>query len=837
MLIESFVQDVRIGLRVLVKEKGFCALAAGVLALGIAAVATQFAVVNGVLLRGFSFPHAEQLTDVLLVDPTNFSPANFNARVTTADFEELQRTQQSFSAFVAYLNGSTVNLTYNGNPQRLQGAYITHDFFRTIGVSPALGRDFLPEDDRPGVTKAIILSDALWKRDFGGNPGVIGQPVRVNGRAGTVVGVMPPKFAFPANEQLWIPINTEFPVRPRNDRNINTVQIIGRLKPGVSIEQANSEIMTLAKHFAETYPENKQFSMGWVRPLIGAFAGQQLVGLLYVMLGFCAGVLLIACVNVMNMQFARATLRAKELAIRSSLGATRIRLIRQMLTESLLLATIGAVLGIALAAWATDWLDTILHNQANGIPAWMVFRLDLPVLLFVVGATVLAALVSGLLPALMASRANAGEVLKESGRGNTGRLTHFVTRALVVLQIVVTCFLLIASLLQLQSIMRQQHTDYGYDTGGVLSARLGLMEGDYPTNESRVVFFEKLLRELRATSGIESVALTNRFQMVFSGNGPVEIEGRDYKTDKDRPTVNFENVTDGYFATLGQRLLEGRDFTMDDNDVRLPVAVVNASFARKFFGNESSIGRRFRTVGNNGTVFDPWRTIIGVVSDVRMLPPFNNPNLTDNAGYYTPFTGFVYGDGKPVINGLQFATIVLKPRGGGRPEAFDAALRRAVNRVDPNLPLYFVATPKTNIDAVLSGPRVIATMFTLFGVVAVVLASVGLYGVTSFAVNQRTQEFGIRMALGASNRTILGMVLRQGAWQLGLGLIIGLALALTAALLFRDGISNFLFQISPSDPLTYTGVALLLAAVSFFATYVPARRATRVDPMIALRAE
>jgi len=835
MFLETFLQDLRIGLRVLVKEKSFCVLAVTVLALGICAVTTQFAVVNGVLLRGFSFPHAEELVDVQIVDPTNFTPSDFNARVTTTDFVDLKAQQTSFSTFVAYLNGSTVNLTYNGNPQRHQGGYITHDFFRSLGVAPALGRDFLPADDRPGVEKAVILSDALWRRDFGADPRAIGQAVRVNGRAGTIIGVMPPRFSFPANEELWIPVNTEFPPKPRNDRNIQTVNIIARLKPGVSLEQAHAEMTTAAKHFAEQFPENKQFSLALVRPLIAAFTGPQLNGLLFTMLAFCAGVLVIACVNVMNMQFARATLRAKELAIRSSLGATRVRLIRQMLTESLLVASLGAALGIGLAVWAADWVNAEVHTRANPIPAWMTFTIDGRVLVFVVGATMLSAVLSGLLPAWMASRASAAEVLKESGRGNTGRFIGFVTRSLVVLQIVVTCILLIGSLLQVQSIVRQQHIDYGYATGSMLSARLGLMEGDYPGNESRVLFHEKLLRELRANSEFAQAALTNRFQMVFSGNGKIEIEGRQYKDDKDRPDANFENVTDGYFAIIGQRLMEGRDFTPEDNDVREPVAVVNATFARKFFGNESPLGRRFRPVGNNGTLFDPWRRIIGVVSDVRMLQPF--PTKNDNAGYYTPFTGFVYGDGKPVINGLQFATILVKPRGDVRPESLDLSLRRAVNKVDPNLPLYFVASPKTNIDGFVTNARVIAIMFSAFGFVAVVLASVGLYGVTSFAVNQRTQEFGIRMALGADQNRILRMVLRQGAWQLALGLGVGLGLTLLAATLGEEGINNFLFQISPRDPLTYVGVSAFLALVALLATFIPAKRATKVDPMIALRAE
>jgi putative ABC transport system permease protein len=367
---------------------------------------------------------------------------------------------------------------------------------------------------------------------------------------------------------------------------------------------------------------------------------------------------------------------------------------------------------------------------------------------------------------------------------------------------------------------------------------MGLMEGDYPTNESRVLFLEKLLRELRANSAIESVAFTTRFQMVFSGNGPIEIEGKQYKDDKDRTQANFESVTDQFFATMGQRLLEGRDFTMADNDLKQPVAVVNATFARKLFGNESPLGRRFRPVGNNGTLFDQWRTIVGVVSDVRMLGPFNSRN--DNAGYYIPFNAIVYADGKPVIQGWQFATVIVRQRGDARPESFAPALRAAINRVDPNLPLYFVATPKTNLASFVSQNRIIAVMFSVFGAIAVVLASAGLYGVTSFAVNQRTQEFGIRMALGANRTDILRMVMRQGAWQLLIGLVLGLGgLALVVTLIGDTTITQILglFEVKPRDPVTYAAVGVLLVAVSFVATLIPARRATRVDPMIALRAE
>jgi putative ABC transport system permease protein len=835
-MIESFLQDLRIGFRVLLKERAFCALAVFVFTIGIAAVTTQFAIVNGVLLHAFTFRDSERLVDVQLADPVNFSPNNFNSQITTADFADMREQQKSFSEFVGYLNGSTVNLTFDGNPKRLTGGYITHDFFRALGVSPVLGRDFLPEEDQPGVDKAVLLSDALWRSDFGGDPGVIGKAVRVNGRSGTIIGVMPPRFSFPGNEQLWVPVNAEFPVRPRNDRGINFIAIIARLKPGVSIEQAMDDVSSIAAGFAEQFPDtNKQFTKGYVRPLIVAFTGGQLAGLLYTMLAFCAGVLLIACVNVMNMQFARATLRAKELAVRSSLGATRVRLVRQMLTESLLVAAIGAVFGVGLAFWSTEYLDQLVHNLQNPIPSWMTFDIDGRVLGFVVGATMLSAVVSGFIPAWIASRASAADVLKESGRGNTGRAIGVLTKGLVVLQIVVTSLLLIGSLLQLQSIIKQQTIDYGYDTGSILGARMGLMEGDYPTSAERQLLYERLLRELRATPQFEAVALTNRFRMVFSGNGPVEIEGREYKADSDRTVSEFENVTPGYNDVLGQKLLEGRYLTEEDSDQREPVAVINATFAKVHFGNESPIGRRFRTIRRNGTQPGPWRQVVGVVSDVRMAGPFNNQS--DGTGFYVPFFATAFGPVADAPVALQFGTAVVRPRGGVRPEAVAQAVQAVVSKIDPNLPLYMVSTPKVAQDGFLAQNRIVAVMFGIFGAIAVILASVGLYGVTSFSVNQRTQEFGIRMALGADSQRILRMVMKQGAWQIITGLSLGLGVTLLIATVASDGISNVLFQVSPRDPLTYAGVALLLAGVSIFATFVPAKRATRVNPIDALRTE
>ena len=834
---ETFLRDIRIGLRVLIKEKSFCALAVIVLALGICGVTTMFSVVNGVMLRGFSFPTADRLASANFIDLSSANPGGFNGQITSMDYDELLPQQKSFEMMAAYLNGSTVNVTDNGKPQRYTGAYITDRFLTILGTPPMLGRDFTPADNTAGAEKVAIIGYGIWQRDFGGSPQIVGKAVRINGKPATIVGVMPKGFAFPQNEELWLPLYSEFPPKARNDPANISPSVIGLIAPGVSYDQATAEFTALAKHFAEAYPDtNKQFNTGQVEPLIKTFTPRQLRGTLLTMLGFCVGVLLIACVNVMNMQFARATLRAKELAIRSSLGATRVRLIRQMLTESLLVAGLGASMGIALAYASTSWLQATVKSLENAPPAYITFDVDAIALAVTVAATIAAAVLSGLLPAWMSSRANANAVLRDGGRGTTSRGVTLVSRGLVIFQIVVTCVLLIGSLLQVRSILNQQTIDYGFDTDGIMSARMGLMDGDYPTADARKLFYDRLLRQLRANPEFDAVGFTSRFRMVFAGNGPIELDGKTYKDKKDRPLANFEQVTGSFFDVTSQKLLEGRRFNDDDLDTRLPVAIVNAAFARRHYGNESPIGRRFRTMNNAGTQPGPWRTIVGVVSTVRMLGPFNNQGV-DDSGFYVPFYSTAFGPAPPTPFVSQFATVAVKPRPGQRPEALINTLRREVIKADPNLPLYFVGTPKRQQEVFVAQNRIVATMFVIFGAVAVVLASVGIYGVMSFSVNQRTQEFGVRMALGANDGTILGMVLRQGAAQIGIGLMLGLGLALAIATAAAAGIQNTLFGVGARDPLTYTSVALLITIVSLIATLVPARRATRVDPMIALRAE
>ncbi|HEY2614527.1 MAG TPA: FtsX-like permease family protein, partial [Chthoniobacterales bacterium] len=602
---------------------------------------------------------------------------------------------------------------------------------------------------------------------------------------------------------------------------------IGRLKPGVSLDQANAEYIGLARRFAKDFPKtNGQLVSASVQPLLKSFVGPQLRQTVYAMLGAVVVVLLIACVNVMNMQFGRAALRAKELAIRGALGATRWRLVRQMLTESFLVASMGAIVGVLMAYWAVGLLIRATNALPFPLPYWVVFSIDMRVLVFTVGIVLVATLVSGFIPAWLSARANPAEVMKEGGRGNSSRLVNVLTRVLVIGQIALTATLLIAATLQIKSVRNQTTLNYGYDENGVYTARMGLFDGDYPTPQARQQFFVRALRSLRVNPGFESAAMTGRFRMTFGGFGQYEVDGQSYVTDRDRPRGNFEFVSDNYFATMGLKILEGRDFTIEDDDAKQPVAIVSTKFARKYFGNESPLGRRIR-------IFNPaqpqaWRAIVGVVPDTLMQGPFNQQ--TDESGFYVPLLG--------VPPAPQFVTVIVRPHRGQRAEILAPALGQAVAKLDPNLPIYFGGTPGRLHDEILGVNRITATLFTIFGIAAVVLSAVGLYGVMSFSVNQRTQEFGIRMALGADARRILRMVMTQGAWQLAIGLFFGAgAAALLLGVMGAEALQNFLFKVNALDPLIYTAVAALLSAVAALSCFVPARRATRVNPMVALRTE
>jgi putative ABC transport system permease protein len=833
-MFESFLQDIRIGFRVLLKEKSFCFLAVLVLGLGVCGVTTQFTIVNGLVLRGFSFPNPEQLMSVGLIDPqasaqnNNFGIGNIP---TAQDFEDLRGAQQSFSQMAGYLSGSTINVTYKNNPQRYTGAYITEDLFKIIGVSPIMGRDFTAEDNKAGAGKVTILGNEIWKRDFNGDPNIVGQGVIINGKAATVIGVMPPNFKFPVSDELWVPLYNEYPPVPRGDlrlgANNNAPAVMGRLKPGVSIDRANAEFIGLARRLAQENPKtNSALVSASVQPLQNALTGVQLRQQVWAMLAAVILVLFIACVNVMNMQFGRAALRAKEIAIRGALGATRWRIVRQMLTESFVVASLGAVAGVMLAFWAVDMFVRATSALPFPLPYWVQFKIDGPVLAFTLALTLLATIVSGLAPALVIAKGNAAEIMKEGGRGNSSRLVNAITRVLVIGQIALTAALLIVATLQIKSIRNQLNLAYGYDENAIYAARMGLMEGAYPNPDTRREFFRRAVRALRDNSQFDSAAMSSRFRMTFDGQGQFEVDGQKYMTDRDRPRGNFESVSDNYFTTLGLKVLEGRDFTIDDSDAKQPVALVNASFARKYYGRESPVGHRIR-------IFNPgnpqrWRTIVGVVPDTLMQGPFDQQ--TDSTGFFLPLLG---ADPAP-----QFCTILVRPRPGQRADTLGPALKKAVAELDSNLPTYFPGTPARFHQEVLGGNRIIATLFSIFGVVAFILSAVGLYGVMTFSVNQRRQEIGIRMALGADAARIFRMVMTQGAWQLAIGLVLGAGgAALLLGVLAAAALRNILFKVNALEPSIYLAVAGVLTFVAALSCFVPARRATRVNPMVALRTE
>src|SRR5256714_1685011 len=828
MILDSFRQDVRVGLRVLFKEKSFCFLAVLVLGLGIGGATTQFTVVNAIMLRGVSFPHPEQLVGVGLIDPkatdqvNNFGAGNIP---TAQDYEDIKAAQKSFTMMAGYLSGSTINVTYKDTPQRYTGGYVTEDMFKIVGVAPAKGRDFNAEDNKPGAEKTVILGDEIWRRDFGADPNIVGQSVRVNSKPATIIGVMPPGFKFPFSEELWTPLYNEFPPTPRGGlflgANNRAPAVMGRLKPGVSLDQANAEMIAIARHLAEDNPKtNQNYTSASVQPLINTFTGVQLRQIVWAMLAAVILVLLIACVNVMNMQFGRAALRAKELAIRGALGATRWRLVRQMLTESFVVAVFGTVAGVILAYWSVDLLARAIKAAPFPPPYWWQFTIDGRVLAFTLVITLVATVVSGLVPAFLSSRGNAAEIMKEGGRGNSSRLVNVITRVLVVAQIALTAALLIAATLQIKSIRNQTKLDYGYDENGVYAARMALMEGAYPTEDARRDFFMRAVRALRANSQFDSAAMTDRFRMTFAPNGQYEVDGKNYLTDRDRPRGNFESVSDSYFLTLGLKVLEGRDFTIDDNDTKQPVAIVNTSFARKYWGNQSALGHQVR-------VFIPgqptaWRTIVGVVPDMLMQGPFDQQ--TEAAGFSMRLLG--------PTPATQFCTILVRPRAGQRAETLGPALSRAVADLDSNLPTYFPGTPAAFHKEVLSGSRLIARLFTIFGIVAFILSAVGLYGVMSFLVNQRTQEFGNRMALGAGAERIFRMVMTQGAWQLAIWLVLGAGgIALLLGVVAAAALKNILFKVNALDPTIYFAVAALLTAGGGAFFFFFARAAPRAGPL------
>lgn len=804
----TLIRDFRHGLRVLLGSPGMSGIAVLALSLGIGVTATMFSIVYGALIRGLPFENADRIYAVQRYD----TETGNNTGVPIHDYLDWRAQQSSFEIFAASYNG-TVNLRGTDAPQRYDGAFVTANLFGVAGVQAALGRTFLPGEDSPEGEPVILLSHELWRDRFGSEPGVVGTTLRANGEQMMIVGVMPEGFGFPMRQDLWIPLRLDADALARGQGT--TLNVTGMLREGVDTDQASAELAAIAAQLAAEYPQTNENLSARVVPYIDQFIGDEPKALLYTMLGAVFLVLAIACANVTNLLLTRAFDRSKEVAIRTALGASRGRVVTQVLTEASVLAVTGAAVGVLLARYGVGWFNNAIAGSDP--PPFIDIRIDAPVLLFVIGVTVLATLLAGLLPALQVTRGSLNQVLTDESRGSSSFRLGRMSRALVVLQVALSCGLLVASGLMIKSVTKLSNADYGFDPTVIYTARMGLFEADYPEAADRRRLFRDLHTRLQERADVAAAALTPFLPVTGSNAGRVIIEGESYADTAEQPLANQAPVTPGFFQTFGASVLRGRDFDAGDRDGALPVAIVNESFAERLFEGRDPLGKRFAFGSVGSESAETWLTVVGVVPDLYMNGPLNEMPQ----GFYVPFD---QGD-------ARFVSIAVRPRGDAL--SFAPTLRTEVQALDPDLPLYWERAMTGAIEEQTWFYWVFGKLFTTFGSVALLLASIGLYGVMSFGVRRRTGEVGIRMALGASAREVLAMVVRQGLWQLGVGLVLGLLLALGLGSLLEA----ILYQVEPTDPFTFVSIAITLLLTGLAACFVPALRAARIDPMIALRKE
>ena len=802
------LQDLRLGLRSLRKEPGSAVITSVTLALGIGLSTVAFSLVYGVFFRGLDVPDANRL---LLVYRTNPERGIDFMGVTMHDFHDWRDQQTSFEGLAGFSTG-TVNLSGTEGPERYDGAFVSANVFDVLGVRPIAGSTFRPGDDDAGAPLTVVLGHDAWATRYESDPGAVGRAVTVNGEPATILGVMEKGFMFPHDQKLWVVRRDDRAESP--NRSGGSFRVFGRLKPGVTQEQAALEMALIAERLAREYPESNAGISIRFRTFIEDDTGSELAAVFGAMQVATFFVLLIACANVANLLMARATLRTKEAAVRTALGASRLRVVMPYFGETAVLAGVGAVLGMGIAYVGVDLFDRA--TQGVGKPYYMEFALDLPILGFVVAITAFTALVAGAAPALQILKTNINETLNDESRGSSGALGGRLVKVLVTAEIALSCALLIGAGLMIKSLAMLRSFDYPFATENVFTARLGLFEQDYPDRQARQAFYQQLYPLLEAIPGVQSAALTTSLPL-SAGWMMIGIEGETYPTDRDHPDVRRAMVTPDYFRTFGVTVSAGRDFDLHDDAEGAPVAIVNHAFAERFFPGEEPLGRRFR----EGTLdsIPTWITIVGVVPDMQMQGM--DPERPDPTGYYVPLFQRDAG----------FVSVTVAS--GGDPLALTTRVREAVRTLDPNLPIYFVRSMRGVIEQETWFYFVFGTLFIVFGAAALLMATVGLYGVLAFSVSRRIKEMGIRMALGASARDVISLIMRQGGKQLAVGLSIGLLLAFALTRV----IGLLIFEVSPQDPPVFAVVMLVIAAVGLLASFIPARRATAVDPMVALRYE
>jgi putative ABC transport system permease protein len=800
----AFTRDIRFGGRSLRKHLGLSLVAILALTVGIGLTTTMFSIVYGALMRGLPYRDADR---IVLVFEQNLARNFTRMDASIHDFADLRAQQRSFSELGAFYSG-TVNVSGTEKPERFTGTWTTASVFDVAGVQPLLGRAIRAGEDTPTGAHVAVLGYAIWRNRFAGDANILDQTLRANGITYTIVGVMPEHYAFPDDGAIWLPLQLDPATLKRGEGQ--HVQVVGKLKAGVSIDVANADVNAVLRRIASEYKEQSEGVTGSVQEFVAGQIGPQPRQLLYTMLGAVFFVLLIACANVANLLLDRAAHRTKEVGIRTALGASRAAVVRQFLVEAMVLATAGTLFGVAAA-----YLGIRAFNRAivdTQPPFWLDIRLHPPVLLFAIGTALLATFASGLLPACQASRADIGEILKDESRGASGFRVGRLSRALVIFEIALSCGLLVAAGLMIKSVAKMRNIDTGFATANVFTARVGFPATYTDTAEQRR-FFDDLQLRLRTIPGVVDASLSSQLPGLGMNETSFAIEGKSYAKDADYPrSANF-TVSPGFFTTFSLRVLEGRALTSADREGTLPTIVVNQAFAAKYFANADPIGRRIRVGAARSTA--PWLTIVGVVPNTysgdpeRMRPPFIFRPLAQHHE-----------------NFLSIAVRTTGPAMGITPQ-----VRTIVTALNRDIPIYWVYSMTEALARPLWFIRVFGTMFMLFGFVALFLAAIGLYAVMAFSVSRRTREVGIRMALGADAAHVLGMVLRQGILQLGVGMAAGLALAIGVSQLMKV----VLFDVQPRDPQIFALVVSVLSVAGVLACLIPARRATQVNPLTALR--
>ncbi|HEU0176553.1 MAG TPA: ABC transporter permease [Blastocatellia bacterium] len=811
---QTLIQDLRFGARMLLRKPGFTLIAVITLGLGIGANTTIFSVVNAVLLRPLPYQNPEQLVMIWGKLPAYVSG---NIGASAAEFADYRDQNPAFSSIAAYTS-SSFNLTGAGEPERIVGTVASASLFPLLNVRPALGRSFLNEEDRPGHDRVVILSHSLWRRRFAGAASVIGQSVTLDGQSHTIIGVAPAGFQFPDDEtELWKPIAFSAEQLSENERGSRYLSVIARMKPGVTIGRAQADIAALAQRMQREHPVNYETDSGWGVTVVSL--REETVGdvrlALQALFGAVGCVLLIGCANVANLLLARASTRRREMAIRAALGGRPGRIIRQLLTESLLLSLAGGGLGALIAVWG---VGLIAKLSASTLPRVNEVSIDGRAIGFTFVLTVVTGLLFGLAPAWQSARTDLNESLKESGgKGVESGGRHRLRGLLVVGEIALALMLLVGAGLMVKSLYRLQQVEPGFDPAHALTMRLALPDAKYPEPQRQRDFYERLLDRIAALPGVKAAGAINFLPLSGTGNQrSFLIEGK----PEPKLNVGFRMVSPDYFRAMGVPLRAGRLIDERDRENAPRVAVVNETFASIFLANEYPLGKRIKLGSAQGPF--PWLTIAGVVGDVKHggLDRETRPEM------YVPYLqGLLPSWGVPPM--------FLVVRSESEPAGLTAAVRGVVKELDRDQPVYDVATMERLLSKSTAPRRFNMTLLAVFAALALTLAGVGIYGVMAYAVTERTREIGIRMALGAQASDALKLVIRQGMRLT----LVGVALGSMGAFALTGLIKNLLFNVRPTDPLTFIVIALLLTSVALLACWIPARRATKVDPMIALRCE